>query len=76
MLLSLFYFFFLQDLTELISPTQQVTGSTLGIVGMGNIGKALAEKANGFKMNILYHSRTRKEGQEKHLGKFQSARLC
>jgi len=57
-----------RDLTELISPTQQVTGSTLGIVGMGNIGKALAEKANGFKMNILYHSRTRKEGQEKHLG--------
>ena len=47
----------------------QVTGSTLGIVGFGNIGRALAEKAIGFKMNILYHSRTRKEVQEKQLGK-------
>jgi len=36
----------------------QVTGKTLGIVGMGRIGKAMAEKAHfGFGMRILYHNR-------------------
>lgn len=53
----------------MISPAQQVTGSTIGIVGFGNIGRAIAERAKGFKMNILYHCRTRKEGLEKYLGK-------
>ena len=53
----------------MFSPIQQVTGSTLGIIGFGNIGKAVAEKAKGFKMEILYYSRTRKEDQEKRLGK-------
>ncbi|MBI6530250.1 glyoxylate/hydroxypyruvate reductase GhrB [Proteus vulgaris] len=32
---------------------------TMGILGMGRIGKALAQRAHfGFNMNILYHSRT------------------
>ena len=36
----------------------QVTGKTLGIVGMGRIGRAMAEKAHfGFGMDILYHNR-------------------
>jgi lactate dehydrogenase-like 2-hydroxyacid dehydrogenase len=36
----------------------QVTGATLGIVGMGRIGLAMAQKAHdGFGMNILYHNR-------------------
>jgi lactate dehydrogenase-like 2-hydroxyacid dehydrogenase len=35
-----------------------VTGKTLGIVGMGRIGQAMAEKAHfGFGMRILYHNR-------------------
>ena len=33
-------------------------GKTLGIIGMGNIGKSFALKAKAFGMNILYHSRT------------------
>ncbi len=37
----------------------EVTGKTLGIVGMGNIGKAVARRAQGFEMPIIYHSRTR-----------------
>ncbi|CAH3104111.1 unnamed protein product [Porites lobata] len=57
-----------QQKIGMFSPIQQVTGSTLGIIGFGNIGKAVAEKAKGFKMEILYYSRTRKEDQEKHLG--------
>lgn len=36
----------------------QVTGATLGIVGMGRIGLAMAQKAHdGFGMTILYHNR-------------------
>jgi len=34
-------------------------GMTLGIFGMGRIGKAVAKRARGFEMNILYHNRTR-----------------
>ncbi|MEB3844567.1 MAG: D-glycerate dehydrogenase [Desulfurococcales archaeon] len=33
----------------------EVTGKTLGIVGMGRIGRAVAERAKGFKMKILYY---------------------
>lgn len=41
---------------------------TIGIVGMGRIGKALARRTKGFNMNILYHNRTRDERAEKELG--------
>ena len=37
----------------------EVTGKTLGIFGLGNIGKAVARRAKGFEMKIIYHSRTR-----------------
>lgn len=36
-----------------------VTGRTLGIVGMGRIGQAVAERAAGFKMKVVYHNRSR-----------------
>ena len=32
---------------------------TLGIFGMGRIGKAVAKRASGFEMNVIYHNRTR-----------------
>ena len=35
-----------------------VHGATLGIVGMGRIGQAVARRARGFDMNVLYHNRT------------------
>ncbi|BAC14313.1 glycerate dehydrogenase [Oceanobacillus iheyensis HTE831] len=39
---------------------------TLGIVGMGRIGEALAKRATGFNMKIQYHNRSRKpEAEEK-----------
>lgn len=37
----------------------EVTGKTMGIVGMGRIGRAVAGRARGFRMPILYHNRTR-----------------
>lgn len=33
----------------------QVSGKTLGIVGMGRIGRAVARRARGFGMRVLYH---------------------
>lgn len=33
--------------------------ATLGIVGMGRIGQAIARRASGFEMTVLYHNRTR-----------------
>lgn len=37
----------------------EVTGKTLGIIGLGTIGKAVAKKARAFDMRILYHNRQR-----------------
>ena len=34
-----------------------VYGATLGIVGMGRIGQAIARRAQGFDMRVLYHNR-------------------
>ncbi len=36
---------------------QDVYGKTLGIVGLGRIGTAVARRAQGFSMTLLYHSR-------------------
>jgi glyoxylate reductase len=45
-----------------------VWGKRLGIVGMGRIGQAVARRARGFGMEILYHNRSRKEDAEAELG--------
>lgn len=39
---------------------RDVWGATIGMVGMGGIGSEVAQRARGFGMRILYHSRTRK----------------
>ena len=46
-----------------------VHGATLGIMGFGRIGQAIARRARGFDMKILYHSRKRAApGAEKESG--------
>lgn len=45
-----------------------VYGATLGIVGFGRIGQAMAKRARGFDMNILYHSRRPHDEAAKELG--------
>lgn len=45
-----------------------VSGATLGIVGMGKIGLEMAKRARGFDMRVLYHSRTRKPEDEAQFG--------
>jgi len=43
------------------APTQllgnDVSGKTLGIIGMGRIGQAVAHRAKGFGMQVIYHAR-------------------
>jgi glyoxylate reductase len=46
----------------------EVTGSTLGIVGLGRIGKEVARRAKAFNMQIVYHNRRRDEAAERELG--------
>lgn len=36
---------------------QQVTGTRLGILGMGRVGQVVAKRARGFEMEIHYHNR-------------------
>lgn len=40
---------------------------TIGIVGMGRIGAAVAKRAKGFEMEILYHNRSRNNALEEEL---------
>ena len=43
---------------------QEVSGATLGIVGLGRIGHAVARRASGFAMRLLYAQRERLPGAE------------
>ena len=47
---------------------QDVHGAALGLVGLGRIGAAVARRASGFHMRILYYSRTRRPDLEQQLG--------
>lgn len=43
---------------------REATGKTLGIIGMGKIGKAVAVRARAFDMRILYHNRKKINSKE------------
>ncbi len=45
-----------------------VAGATLGIVGFGRIGQAMARRARGFDMKILYYGRKRLPEAERKYG--------
>ena len=46
----------------------EVSGSTLGIVGLGRIGRQVAKRARAFDMKVIYHNRNRDEQAERELG--------
>ncbi|HEU5089553.1 MAG TPA: D-glycerate dehydrogenase [Roseiflexaceae bacterium] len=46
----------------------EVHGATLGIVGMGSIGRQVARRARGFDMKVVYHNRRRNPQAEAELG--------
>lgn len=43
-----------------------VYGSTLGVIGMGRIGQAVARRAKGFGMRVVYHNRSRVAADIEH----------
>jgi glyoxylate reductase len=47
---------------------EEVSGSTLGIVGLGRIGSAVARRAQGFDLRVLY---TRRQRADSELGEFR-----
>ena len=46
---------------------RDVWGKRFGIVGFGRIGQAVARRARGFGMEVIYHNRSRKEEAEREL---------
>jgi len=46
---------------------QEVQGATLGIVGLGRIGMAVAKRASGFDMKVVYYDENRQQGAEEEL---------
>lgn len=44
-----------------------VHGKTLGILGMGRIGQAIARRSMGFDMQVLYHNRSRITAQQEQM---------
>ncbi|SHJ78708.1 phosphoglycerate dehydrogenase [Desulfofundulus thermosubterraneus] len=49
-------------------PGIELAGKILGLVGLGRIGQAVAERAKAFKMKVVYYSRTRRFDLEERLG--------
>ena len=47
---------------------REVHSATLGIVGLGRIGREVARRARGFEMRVLYHNRRRAPDAEAELG--------
>lgn len=57
--------------TSTQQPTQigkTVHGTTLGIIGFGAIGQAVARRAKSFNMNVIYHGPRRKPAAEERVG--------
>ncbi len=52
----------------LLLAGHDVHHKTIGIVGMGKIGQAVAKRATGFDMKVIYHNRSRNEQAETTLG--------
>lgn len=54
---------------ETAITTHEIAGKTIGIIGMGNIGKRVARKLSGFDVELIYTDINRfSEGEETKLG--------
>lgn len=50
-----------EDFCYHLTPQIELTGKTLGIIGYGRIGHAVAKAGRAFGMNVIYHNRSKKE---------------
>ncbi len=46
-----------------VYPLEELAGKTIGIVGFGNIGKAVAKIANAFEMKVIAYNRSQKSAE-------------
>ena len=53
-----------KDFTYWLTPLMELKGKTMGIIGFGSIGQAVAKIAAAFGMRVLAYSRTVKPGAE------------
>ncbi len=49
---------------EIIRATRPLSGMTLGILGLGTIGREVAKRARSFDVRLLYHKRSRLSKEE------------
>ncbi|WP_229672300.1 2-hydroxyacid dehydrogenase [Pullulanibacillus camelliae] len=56
-----------QSWSPMLLTGQDIFGATIGIIGLGRIGEAVARRAKGFDMNVLYYNRRRKPELEARL---------
>lgn len=49
------------DFSYHLTPQTELAGKTLGIIGFGQIGQAVAKIALAFGMNVIFHNRSKKE---------------
>lgn len=52
----------------MFSSCRGINGRTIGIIGFGNIGKAVCKAARGMEMNVLVSTRTQVAGLDEQLG--------
>lgn len=57
-----------QDWSPFLLAGTDVYQKKIGIVGMGRIGSAVAKRAKGFDMDIMYHNRSRNQAAEEAYG--------
>lgn len=56
-----------KELVPMVEPGTDLSGKTLGIVGLGRIGSEVAKRAKCFEMNVVYYDVERNKDKEKEL---------
>lgn len=51
-----------EDFCFFVAGAQEISGKTLGVIGFGSIGQAVAKAAMALGMHVIVHTRTEREG--------------